>query len=329
MSRRAILVAAVLVVAAGVAVWWLLSAGNNDRETAVAERGSIDVTIQTVGSIQATDSITLRSRATGTVARIGAESGDMVLEGDIIALLDPAPFDERLRQAEQQLEQAEYALQLAETRLDADPENPSLRIEALSAAQRVDDARELVDDAREAQSDLALLAPRTGTIIEMTVAVGDVVAEQQQIARIAGPDDLTLVADVDELDLPNVQPGAAVRFRLDAFPATEVDGIVESTAPQARAQGGATVFPTVIRFDAPDELDIRAGMNADVTIVTDARENVLLIPERALRTVGERAFVTIVLDGDTEEREVLLGYRGQGVVEIVDGLADEDVVVLQ
>ncbi len=329
MSRRAILIVTLLVVAAGVAAWWVFSAGADDRETAVAERGSIDVTIETVGTIQATDAVALRSRAAGTIAQIGAENGDLVHEGDIIVFLDPTPFDKRVQQAEQQLEQAEYALQLAETKLDDDPENPSLRLEALAAAQRVRDAGELVDDAREARANVALLAPRAGTVTEMTVAAGDVIAEHQQIARIVGEDDLTLVADVDELDLPNVQPGATVRFRLDAFPATELTGVVESTAPQARAQGGATVFPTVIRFDRPEELDIRAGMNADVTIVTEARENVLLIPERALRTVGDRAFVTVVSGSDTEEREVRLGYRGQGFVEIVEGLDDAEVVALQ
>jgi multidrug efflux pump subunit AcrA (membrane-fusion protein) len=137
-----------------------------------------------------------------------------------------------------------------------------------------------------------------------------------------------LVADVDELDLPNVGVGAVVRFRLDAFPATEIEGRVVSTAPQARQQGGATVFPTTIEFDAPDDLDIRPGMNADATIVTAERAGVLIIPERALTTVGERVFVDVLVDGDVEEREVTLGYRGGGQVEVVDGLAEGDEVLL-
>jgi multidrug efflux pump subunit AcrA (membrane-fusion protein) len=69
-------------------------------------------------------------------------------------------------------------------------------------------------------------------------------------------------------------------------------------------------------------------MNADVTITTASRDNVLLIPERALKTVGDRSYVTVRTRGGEDEREVTLGYRSNGQVEVVDGLAEGDVVVL-
>ena len=328
MSRR-VIVMVLVVVAVGAAGWWFLGRDNDARETAVAQRGSIDVTIQTIGTIQATGADAVRARSGGRIDQLGAEAGDVVQAGDIIGLLDAEPYDNQIARAEQQLEQEEYALQLVETRLAAEPENPSIQLEAIGARQRVREATAVLDDARGARAEVAIVAPRDGTIIELTVGPGDAVAENQQIARIASDDDLSLVADVDELDLPNVSPGAAVRFRLDAFPATELGGIVDRTAPQARAQGGATVFPTTITFAVPDGLDVRAGMNADVTIVTDARNDVLLIPERALRTVGDRVYATVVNDGSTEERELLLGYRGNGQVEVVDGLREGEIVVLQ
>lgn len=328
MSRRVIVIVLV-VVAVGAAGWWFLGRDNDARETAAAQRGSIDVTIQTIGTLRATGADAVRSRSGGQINQLGAEAGDVVQAGDIIALLDAEPYDEQIARAEQQLEQAEYALQLVETRLAAEPQNPSIQLEAIGARQRVREATDAIEDARGARAEVAIVAPRDGTVIELTVGAGDVVAENQQIARIASDDDLSLVADVDELDLPNVSPGAVVRFRLDAYPATELEGIVDRTAPQALAQGGATVFPTTITFAVPDDLDVRAGMNADVTIVTDARNDVLLIPERALRTVGDRVYAMVVNDGSTEERELVLGYRGNGQVEVVDGLREGEIVVLQ
>ena len=120
-----------------------------------------------------------------------------------------------------------------------------------------------------------------------------------------------------------------MRVRLDSFPATEIEGSVIRTSPQAVQRGGATLFPADVRITVPDDLDIRPGMNADVTIVTDLRENVLLVPERALRTVGRRAFVEVERDGEFNEVEVILGYRSGGVAEVVSGLEEGDRVRLR
>lgn len=317
----------VAVVLAG-GVWWWTQRGES-VETAVTTRGSLDVTIQTVGSIQATGATAVRPAVSGVIAEVGAHAGDTVGQGDVLALLDRAPFDSALTNAQGSLTQAEYALQLAESRVAASPDDTSLKLEALGAQQRVSDAQRAVDAAQRALDNSVILAPTSGQVIEMPVAVGDPISQQQSIARIAAPSDLRLVADVDELDLPNVDIGADVTFRLDAFPDRQLTGTVLSTAPQARVQGGATIFSTTISYDSPDDLDIRPGMNADVTIVTARRENVLLIPERALQTVGERSFVTVRVDGKNESREVILGFRSGGQVEVVQGLSDGDTVVLR
>ena len=82
-----------------------------------------------------------------------------------------------------------------------------------------------------------VVAPATGTVIDLPIKVGDSVSQSQPLARIAAPKDMQLVADVDELDLPNVVIGATVTFRLDAYPERELQGVVRTTAPQARVQG--------------------------------------------------------------------------------------------
>lgn len=327
MSRRVVFVAAIAVLVASVGTWWWTQRGPA-IETATVSRGSIDVTIQTVGMLQATGATAVRPTAAGSIATLGVALGDVVTAGDIIAILDRGPAQNALASAENALTQAEYALQLAERRSDTNPGDESLRLDTLAAGQRVGEARRAVDSARAALDDSVLLAPGDGTVIELTARVGDAVSPAQPIARLAGQADLRLVADVDELDLPNVAIGAAVTFRLDAFPEHELAGTVRSTAPQARVQGGATVFATTIDFNPEPALDIRPGMNADITIVTASRDNVLLVPERALKTVGERTFVTVREGQRNREREVILGYRSHGEVEIVDGLTEGEIVVL-
>ena len=326
MSKRVLALALVVVLVAAGIGWW--TERSPAVETTVVSRGSIDVTIQTVGTIQANGATVVRSTVPGVVQTLGVAAGDGVESGDILVILDRTSFQDGLDTARTTLTQAEYALQIAEGRSNASPDDNGLRLETLSAAQRVDGAQRALDRAQRALDNTVVVAPATGTVIDLPIKVGDSVSQSQPLARIAALKDMQLVADVDELDLPNVVIGATVTFRLDAYPERELQGVVRTTAPQARVQGGATVFATTVDYEAQPDLDIRPGMNADVTIVTASRQNVLLIPQRALKTVGDRSFVTVRTPKGNTDREVILGYRSQGNVEVVSGLTDGEVVVL-
>lgn len=328
MSRLRV-VATIVILAGGALAVWLYLQGESSPETAIVERGSIDVSIDTVGSIELRESYPLRTEVGGTVVALGAEIGDQVAEGDILVLLDDEELDGLVEDAETALEAAEFDLQFAELRLEDNEDSIDLQQDVIIASERVEIARRALDDAIEARSHGAILADRDGIVLDFFVGRGDRVGAHQPVAQIYATDDLILVADIDELDLPNVQAGATVRFRLDSYPATEVEGTVTGTAPQAEQRGGATLFPADVEFDAPMDLDIRPGMNADVTVVTDLREDVLLIPEQALRTVGNRAFVMVERGGGVEEVEVILGYRSGGVAEVVDGLEEGERVRLR
>lgn len=328
MNRVRFLIA-LIVIGVIILVGYVLLRSDPDETTAVVERGSIDVMIDTVGTIQLRNAQPLRTTVAGTVAALGAEPGDIVAEGDILVLLDQNELEQRVMNAEQLLEAEEFILQFAEARLADDEVSIDLQQAVVDALGRVELARDALETAREQRNAGAVLADRSGAVLEFFVSPGEIVIESQPVAQIYAIEELVLVVDVDELDLPNVRPGASVRFRLDSFPANEVDGTIISTAPQAVQRGGATLFLAEVRFSVPADLDIRPGMNADVTIVTDLRDDVLLVPESALRTVGRRAFVVVEREGNFEEVEVILGYRSTGIAEVVEGLEEGDRVLLR
>ncbi len=327
MSKRALSILFTIAAIVTIVIAWQASA-KPERETVIVERGSIDVTIDTVGTIQRSTNDVVRTSTAGTVAAIGAEEGDTVVAGDIIALLDDAELENAVRETERALEAAEFSLQFAELRLSEDSESVNLQQEAIIAEERVTAAELAVQEAIERRRAGAILAGRDGMVLRVLVAPGDRVADQQPVAEILGEGELVLIADVDELDLPNVKLGANARFRLDSDPSTEIEGVVLNTAPQAIQRGGATLFPTKIVFTTTGEEDIRPGMNAEVTIQTELREDVLLVPEQAIRTVGRRAFVTTIVDGEEVEVEVILGYRAMGMAEVVSGLDEGQTVLI-
>ena len=327
MNRFLIGVVALLVLIVLAAGAWLLLREDED-ETYEVSRGSIDVTIQTIGKVQSSESTAIRSRAAGEVEIVAVEPGDRVAEGDIVVQLATEPFERAIRDAQQQLEEAEFVLQQAQSLADQEPEDQANGFAVVQAAQLVDAAEEALDEAFDALVDAYIRAPRDGVILEVPVEIDTVVNRGTPVVIMFEESNLEVIANVDELDLVNVEIGAEARLRLDAFPDRELTGTVVATAPAATVQGGATIFPTTIALDVPDNLDIRPGMNADVTIVTEAREDVLLIPQQYIRTVGNRAFVQALIDGEEVEREVNLGYRSDGEAEVVSGLEEGDVIVL-
>jgi RND family efflux transporter MFP subunit len=328
MSRRTVAAAVIVVLAAAAAAYWWFG-GDDQSETVRVERGSIDVTIETVGSLELAGNQAVRAGTAGTVVAVGALEGDSVTAGDVLVVLDHEELDQLVEEAERGVEAAEFNLQFAELRAAEDPDSLALQQGVLEARAQVDAANRGLTMALERQAAGTILAGEDGIVLELLVAVGDRVADRQAIATLYERDDLRLIADVDELDLPNITIGADVQFRLDAQPSLDLSGVVLRTAPQAVQRGGATIFPTEISFEAPLEADLRPGMNAAVTIVTDLRENVLLVPERAIRTVGQRAFVTVRENGAERDVEIVLGFRGAGVAEVVEGLDEGDSVVLR
>ncbi|MBA2454754.1 MAG: efflux RND transporter periplasmic adaptor subunit [Chloroflexia bacterium] len=312
----------------GTLAWWFGFRGES-IETVEVQRGSIDVTIQTIGRVQSTGSTTVRAQAPGEIDVVAIGAGDFVVAGDILIQLDTEPLARARDAATRTLEDAEFALQLAQRQASENPDDENLTLAVLQAGQRVESAVRALNDAEEALRNAVILAPRDAVVLETLVAAGDIISRTQPVIVLYAREDLEVVANVDELDLVNVKPGADATVRLDAYPAQEIEGAVVATAPLAREQGGATIFPTTISINIPEELDIRPGMNADVTIVTEARDEALLVPQHAIRTVGERAFVTVIHNGERSEREVLLGYRSGGQVEVVSGLDEGDRVTLQ
>lgn len=329
MSKRLMVAGGLGLLVVAITVILLLVRRGEEHETAIVELGSLDVTIQTTGRLVARDVTLVRAGVTGTVATLGVRAGDQVAAGDILAQLELEPFERAIESAERALSDAEFGLQLAEEHLAEDSASRERQAELVVAVSQVEAAQLALDDAREALRESAILAPTDGLVLEVLTDPGAALTQNQPVARMYVAGALELLADVDELDLPNVTPGASASFRPDSFPAEEIEGRVSRVAPEARQQGGATVFTTVIEFTTPASLDLRPGMNAAVTIVTAERADVLVIPERALRTVGTRFFVNVIVDGRVEEREVLIGQRGGGLVEIVSGLTLGDEVELR
>ena len=317
--RRVLVAAAVAIVVVVAAVLAIL-AGRRGPETVVVERGSLEATIQTVGHLAARNTISVRPAVSGQVSLVAVTPGERVVAGDVIAELDQQPFRDAITHADQQVTIAESALNSAEQQGGSEP-SPAQLAARLTANENLRAARQALDTASASLVSTLILAPADGTVLSVSTAAGVPLAQGTDVAEIANLLDLQLQVDVDEIDLPHVSTGMAVSFTVDAYPGQTIDGTLTQISPAAVTSGGTTTFLAVVAFKPPSGLVLRPGMSANVSIKTAVRNGVLLIPESALRTVGQRTFVTVVTDGNTQQREIMVGLRSGGMVEVASGLS--------
>ena len=151
----------------------------------------------------------------------------------------------------------------------------------------------------------------------------------QEVAQIANLQNLVLAVDLDELDVPRLGDNRTAKITFDAFPGKEVSGTLVSVDPLAVNRGGRTVYTGNVSFVRPPDLALRPGMGADVSVATRTEQNVLVVPDLAVETIGAKTFLTVLHDDGSRERvEVRTGIRANGVIVIASGVSEGTRVVV-
>jgi HlyD family secretion protein len=256
------------------------------------------------------------------VARVLADVGDHVRQGQSLVQLDPALIQAQLAQAEALASQAKVqALQAAGQAADVkDLDNAGVisqeaidqrRFQARAAQATADAQAAALKDLRTRSSKLSVTAPVSGLILERTVRPGDMSAvSATPWFRIARDGQVELAAQVSEDDLGNIHPGQHAQVTL---PGGEVvDGVVRLVSPQI----DNTSKLGVVRVHLPVRPDIRVGGFARA-VFTEASGMVLAAPETAVRYDADGASVMVV-GPDNRVRKALVqtGQRGGGLVQL-------------
>jgi multidrug efflux pump subunit AcrA (membrane-fusion protein) len=172
---------------------------------------------------------------------------------------------------------------------------------------------------------LELKAPIDGVIIQRTATAGELVDKSKAIYTISDPTQLWAIAEVKERDIAAVKLGQDAAFTTLAFPDEKFHGKVVLIGNEVEA-GSRTVEVRIAVDNADGRL--KAGMFADVEIITTILDNVLLISDSALETDGENQIVFVALDGNKfEKRVVKLGLEQSGCVQILDGVKAGEKIV--
>lgn len=230
-----------------------------------------------------------------------------------------------VQQARIQLENARRSLELA-------------RIEAEAGGVQAEQIRSAELDLAAARQSLRLMqqrleqaqlkAPASGRVLAVTVKSGAAVQQGQALLEIGTLQSLTLKARVDEMDVDKVKPGQSVRIRANAFLGEEFTGEVLRVAVQAVQAGNTGTYFEVQGAVLNPESRLRAGMNIQAEIATDARTATFVVGLQSVREEKDGAFVPIVVDHKVVLKPIKLGLRTQTEIEIIDGLSEGDQVIV-
>jgi membrane fusion protein, multidrug efflux system len=274
-----------------------------------------------VGSLRSDETVILRPEIVGRVSQILFQEGERVQKGAVLVKLDAS-----VQQAD--ADRAKANLVLSKSKYDRAVD---LRNQGFISGQAKDEAE---NNLRVAQADYELVqarlaktvivAPFSGTVGLRQVSVGDYVKEGQDIVNLESLDPLKVDFRVPEISLSQVRDGQTLQITLDALPDRAYDGRIYAINPLIDANGRSIV----VRAQVPNKDGrLRPGMFARVRLFTSQSKDSLVIPEESLFPVGDDKYVYKVVDSKATRQKVEIGQRREGRVEILNGLAAEDLVV--
>lgn len=309
-TARRLAVAVALAAAAG---FYLLRGGGGEIRyvSAPVTRGSIVRSVSATGTVNPVITVQVGSYVSGPIQALYADFNSPVKAGQLIAKIDPRPFQVKVDEARAQVSNAEAQLKkdqadLAYKKITWERDEHLVNNQVVSqdtadnarSAWQMAEAQVALDRAsienqkatlNEAQVNLGytnIISPVDGTVVSRNVDVGQTVAASFQTPTLfLIAKDLTRMqvdTNVSESDVGALRDGQAAEFKVDAFPERTFVGTVGQVRQAPITVQNVVTYDVVVNVPNP-ELLLKPGMTANVTIITAKRDNVLRVPIEALR----------------------------------------------
>ncbi|MDP9194834.1 MAG: efflux RND transporter periplasmic adaptor subunit [Acidobacteriota bacterium] len=266
-------------------------------KTEKVDHGNVTMTVTATGTLSAVTTVQVGSQVSGVIARLYADFNSEVKQGQLLAELDPTPFQAQVEQRQADLTQAQ--VQTDDTRIKYDRQRRLMQsgltsqadVDAAeaqykSAAAQVQQARAALSQVLTNLRYTKILSPIDGIVIDRPYNVGQTVAASFQAPTIfeiaQDTTKMQVQADVDQSDIGRVQVGQVARFNVDAYPEEEFRGRIAQIRYNALVNQNVVTYPVIIEVANP-EGRLRPKMTANVTVDVSTVQNVLRVPNAALR----------------------------------------------
>jgi HlyD family secretion protein len=293
------------------------------------ERQTIVVDAQATGVVEPINVIEVKAKSSGQIVAMPVETGTYVKAGDLLVQLDTRDTRNAYAQAKADLDASlinarvsktarDRAAALFQERIITSAENEAAEVSYANAQAAVLRGRAALDLRAQALEEATVRAPVSGTVIEKPVSMGQVIASGTgtagggtTILRMADLTKVRVRTLVNETDIGKVRAGLPASVTVDAFPDRPFMGTVEKIEPQATIQQAVTMFPVLVSIDNVGGL-LMPGMNGEVSIEVERRDNALAVSNDAVRSPNEVVSVATMLGLNADSVRALLFAGGRG-----------------
>ena len=275
-------------------------------QTAAVTRRTIVIDAEATGAVEPITVVEVKSKASGLITKMPVETGTLVKPGDLLVQIDTRDVQNQYNQAEADLKASQAKLQVSEQQKKRSDELFKARVitsqEYEAASLDLENSKAAVirsaanlDLAKQRLEDATVTATTAGTILTKTVSLGQVITSATSSAT--GGTTLLTMADLgkvrvralfNETDIGQVRPGQNASVSIDAYPDRRFQGVVEKIEPNATVQQNVTMFPVLVTLDNGESL-LKPGMNGEVAVLIDQVNDVLAVPNDAVKNVREAA----------------------------------------
>jgi len=338
------------------------SNGNMHLVTTRASRNSITNSVTATGTVEPVTKVDVGTQVSGIIDKIYVDFNSVVTKGQLIAEMDKVNLQADLisKEAELASSKTEFEYQeknyarsktLHDKQLISDTDFETATYNYERAKNSYDNTRAGMTKVRRNLEYAIITSPIDGVVINRAVEEGQTVAagfSTPTLFTIAN--DLTqmrVIANVDEADIGQVEEGQNVTFTVDAYPNDVFEGHVTQVRLEAKVTSNVVTYEVVISAPNPD-MKLKPGLTASVNVFTLERNDVLTVPNRALRFIpDEEALLAMnisVAHGGNEmapgkkivwqkegntliPKQITVGTSSMNITEVIDGLSENDEIV--
>ena len=301
--------------------------------TDMVMEGTFTTTVEAKGQLKPISASVVSPSVDGTVTSINVQAGQSVNEGDVLMTIKNDELDNAVAEAQRAVAAAQEDLKNAQATLAAAQAAPTLDADgatastdatananasAVTSAQRnLASAQATLDQANAKAAERTVKAPSSGSIVELNAKVGATVtggmvmgegdtSGGKQCMQIADLSKMKVTVQVGEKDIAKIAVGQSANVTYPAFPDIVSQGTVTAIASVANSDaanggGGSVTFNVDILIEAPDAR-LKPGMTAEVSVVTEQLDDVVMVPTMALMTEdGEHYYVNVATDDEGKQ----------------------------